>query len=97
LRLDIIYELEFLWDKNKNEINKKKHHISFESATFVFRDPNYVDIFDELHSNIHEERHIIIGLVEEVLFVVCVFYNDTTRIISVRYANEQEKRIYYGR
>ena len=31
-------ELRFEWDPNKNEINKRKHHISFEEAQSVFYD-----------------------------------------------------------
>ncbi len=30
--------LRFEWDENKNTINKKKHHISFEEAKTVFFD-----------------------------------------------------------
>ena len=33
--MDII---RFEWDENKNEINKKKHKISFEEAKTVFYD-----------------------------------------------------------
>ena len=33
--MDII---KFEWDENKNEINKKKHKISFEEASSVFYD-----------------------------------------------------------
>ena len=27
------------WDSAKNEENKRKHHISFEAASYVFADP----------------------------------------------------------
>ena len=28
--------ISFEWDENKNAINKKKHHVSFEEAESVF-------------------------------------------------------------
>ena len=31
-------EIKFEWDENKNDINKKKHRISFEEAKTVFYD-----------------------------------------------------------
>ena len=30
----------FEWDPNKAKINNRKHGVSFEEATTVFRDPN---------------------------------------------------------
>ena len=46
-------ELKFEWDPNKNEINKKKHRISFEEATTVFYD-EYAILFDD-SKNLHLE------------------------------------------
>lgn len=42
--------LEFEWDEEKAEINKKKHGISFEIAAKVFLDKDRIEIFDEEHS-----------------------------------------------
>ena len=39
--------LEFEWDEEKAEINKKKHGISFEIAAKVFLDKDRIEIFDE--------------------------------------------------
>ena len=39
-------ELVFEWDENKNEINKRKHLISFEEAKTVFYDDNALLIPD---------------------------------------------------
>lgn len=33
--------MKFAWDEYKNIINKEKHKISFETAAYVFDDPNY--------------------------------------------------------
>ena len=87
-------ELTFVWDENKNEANIKKHGLSFDIAMHVFLDPNYIDLYDENHS-VDEERHIIIGFVEKIIFVVCVFQDDAIRIISCRIASKQEEEYYY--
>lgn len=38
--------IKFEWDENKNEINKKKHGLSFETAKEAFYDDNAV-LFDD--------------------------------------------------
>jgi uncharacterized DUF497 family protein len=30
----------FQWDEEKNEINRKKHGVDFETALHLFNDPN---------------------------------------------------------
>ena len=34
-------ELKFEWDEEKDRINRQKHGISFETASYVFRDEYY--------------------------------------------------------
>ena len=34
--------LRFEWNEEKNQINQKKHKISFETAAYVFEDENYM-------------------------------------------------------
>ncbi len=46
--------------KQKNAYNRAKHGISFETATLVFDDPYYVEMFDFEHS-VDEDRYIAIG------------------------------------
>ena len=43
-----------------------------------------------------EDRWQTIGLVDKVIFVVFTEQGETTRIISARKADENEKRIYNG-
>ena len=63
--------IRFEWDNNKNEINKKKHKISFEEAQTVFYDSEALLINDPEHS-LDEERFIILGFSEKAnLLVVC--------------------------
>lgn len=83
------------WDEEKNAINKQKHKIGFEQAAYVFADPNRKVRYDALHSD-EEDRWHVIGRVGRVLFVVCTERGETIRIISARYANAKERRIYYG-
>lgn len=65
-------ELIFEWDENKNSINKKKHDVSFEEASTVFSDVEALIIDDPDHSDIEEERFIILGVNEKSnLLVVC--------------------------
>ena len=42
----IMDTLRFEWDPNKNEINKKKHGLSFEAAKEVFYD-EFAILFDD--------------------------------------------------
>ena len=84
------------WDTKKNSLNIKKHHIDFRDAALIFADENRVEIYDRLHSDT-EDRYIVIGKVEEILFVVYTERSDSLRIISARIATPSEKEIYYGK
>ena len=77
------------WDTNKNDVNVKKHHISFETAARVFLDENRLDYYDIVHS-MNEDRYITIGLVEEVIVVVYTLRKTRIRIISARLATRKE-------
>ena len=37
-------ELKFEWDEEKERINHQKHGISFETASYVFRDEHYIEM-----------------------------------------------------
>lgn len=91
--------LLFEWDENKNSINKKKHGISFEEAKSVFYDMSALVIDDPDHSDIQEERFIILGVSEESnLLVVCHCYRESEtviRIISARHATKRESEQYH--
>lgn len=92
--IETVSGLTVEWDIDKNEINKKKHGISFEAAALVFADEHYLELYDDEHS-IDEDRYIAIGLVEDILFVVHTMRNENARIISARLATKQERRFYY--
>jgi len=90
--------IQFEWDEHKNEINKKKHKISFEEARSVFYDDAALVIDDPEHSE-EEDRFIILGLSTKAnLLVVCHCYraSDTViRLISARKATKTESRFYF--
>lgn len=86
--------MKFEWDENKNSINKEKYKISFETASYVFDDPYYIEMYDFEHS-VDEDRYIAIGKVGDVLFVVFTERKDTIRLISARLATNAERSLYY--
>lgn len=90
--------IDFEWNPQKAEINRKKHHVSFEEASSVFGDKLSVTYPDPEHS-IHEERFVMIGLSDKqrVLVISHMYRGETVRIISARLAAKQEQRFYeYG-
>jgi len=90
-------EIKFIWDKNKNISNQKKHKVSFEEAQTVFYDENARVVDDPDHSEV-EERFIILGLsISLRLLVVAHVYRESDeiiRIISARRATKTESKSY---
>lgn len=93
------YGIDFVWDSEKNEKNKKKHGISFEIAAHVFEDELRIEFVDETHGE-NETRYNTIGLVHDVLTVVycdridVATGSDDIRIISARRATKTEIDAY---
>ena len=88
--------LSIEWDTRKDSINAKKHGVRFRDAAFVFLDHNRIEIYDIKHSD-NEDRYIIIGMVEDILFVVYTERVGSIRIISARKATPSERELYYGK
>ena len=81
------------WDEAKEARNFKAHGIRFKTAAKVFLDPNMLIREDEEHTE--ELRFNILGKVNKVLFVVCVFKdNNVIRLISARLASQPERERY---
>ena len=66
--------------------------VHFRDAAFVFLDNNRV----EKHSE-EEDRYIVIGKVDDILFVVYTERIGSVRIISARKATPSERELYYGK
>lgn len=86
----------FVWDENKNELNKKKHKgLDFEIAVRVFLDPLlYVD-YDEIHSAV-EDRNRYVGQIagKYITTVIGTDRGEKMRIISARKSTKKEIRLY---
>jgi uncharacterized DUF497 family protein len=93
-------QYNFEWDPKKAKTNRKKHKVSFEHASTIFKDPKAISIYDKEHSH-KEDRWITMGLASDgSLLVVHHIYkqiDDATviiRIISSRKATKNEKKQY---
>ena len=93
-----IYEddVEFAWDERKNRANRKKHRISFETATLVFDDPFHISVQDREVDG--EVRWQTIGMVNGVHLLLVAHTVDEEanliRILSARKATRRERSIY---
>ena len=84
------------WDEAKDLENRKKHGIAFEEAKELFTSGiDYLEIFDEAHSDL-EDRFIAIGPIFRGLILVVWTERDeeTIRIISARWATRHEQDLY---
>ncbi len=86
-------KLLFEWDEDKEQLNIRKHGLDFETASYVFADPDRIEYYDEAHSA-GEDRYITVGIVEKIIMVVYTIRYPAYRIISARIANEEERRRY---
>jgi uncharacterized DUF497 family protein len=87
------------WDEEKNRSNQKKHGVSFDEAMELFiSGTEYLEIFDDAHSEI-EDRFISIGPIRRGLVLVVWTERDETtiRIISARWATTRERALYHSR
>ena len=83
------------WDENKNQQNIRKHGISFQTAALVFADEERIEYYDRLHSQ-DEDRYVVLGCVQGILYVVYTMRDEYARLISARMATATERKIYYG-
>ena len=68
---------------------------SIDERLFEWDDENRVEEFDEEHS-FDEDRWQVIGMVNDILFVVYTERGESTRLISARKAPASERRKYYA-
>jgi len=87
--------LEFEWDKEKAQINLKRHKVSFEEGATIFHDLPVATMPDPDHSD-DEQRYIAIGqsVKGRILVVSYTERQDKTRIISCRRATPRERKAY---
>ena len=89
--------MNFEWDDEKNRKNIKKHRLPLQAGAAVFDDDHRIEEY-ERNENCHEDRFITIGMNESsrILYVVYTMRNNdgTIRLISVRKAEQLERRLY---
>ena len=81
--------------RRKNQINFRTHHVDFTDSAQIFFDENRIERRDDKHSD-DEDRWQVIGMVNEILFVIYTERGENIRLISARKAKPKERRIYYG-
>jgi len=90
--------LRFEWDETKNEKNRAKHGIDFETARLVFDDPYCITFVDRVSGG--EQRWHAIGSIAQIIVAVVVHTyheegsDEVIRIISARRATSHERRLY---
>lgn len=85
--------MKFEWDENKNETNIERHGIDFYDAHLIFAHPMLIKA--DTRKDYGERRLVGLGLLFEVAIVI-VFTKraDNIRVISIRRANKNERKIY---
>lgn len=93
---------QFDWDPVKAKINARKHGVTFEQASGVFKDPMALTLFDQDQSD-DKDRWITLGLTNGQHYLVVVHtYRDehentvSIRLISARHATKHEIAHYQG-
>ena len=88
-------KLQFEWDAEKAKKNLKKHDVSFEEASTIFDDPQFISFLDEAHSA-DEERYITIGLSGKARLLMAAHTErkKLIRLISARKATKNEEKFY---
>jgi len=93
-------KLEFEWDSKKDQVNTKKHGVSFDEASSVFYDEQAIQYYDPEHST-DEDRFILLGTSFKLkTLVVCHCFRDEEtkiRIISARKADGEEELVYWSK
>jgi hypothetical protein len=86
---------DFEWDAEKAAANAAKHGVTFEEATTVFLDLDYLLTRDVVEA----ERFVAIGMssLVRVLYVVHCERGQGLRIISARRATRREHEAYERR
>ena len=93
-------QFQFEWDEIKAAANLRKHGISFELATTVFRDPHLITITDVEHSAT-EERWFSVGYATSgAMLSIAYLWSESDpastkiRLISARAATRSEIHQY---
>ena len=93
--------IQFEWNEKKAASNFRKHGVSFEEAKSVFYDENAIQFYDEDHSELEEDRFLLLGRsIESRILITCYCERESDnvlRIISARKATKKERQYYPGK
>ena len=82
---------DFEWDSAKDELNQRKHDVSFAMAQLAFLDPSRI-ILEGLEHGDDEKRFYCLGRVSEgIMTVRFTFRNNKIRIIGAGYWRKGKK------
>ena len=86
--------MNFEWDEVKSEACFQQRGFDFAYAARAFLDPDCLIVADTRHSY-GEERYLLMGKIDQRLFVVIYTPRDRVlRIILARKANQREVKQY---
>jgi len=84
--------MKYEFDPAKSKINKKKHGIDFVEAQMLWDDPDLLEIPARTTD---EQRFLVVGKIAEKHWSGVITYRgENIRIISVRWARDEEIDIY---
>ena len=85
--------MSFEWNDNKNEANIQRHGIDFHDAHLIFQHPMLV--MTDTRKNYGEIRLVGLGILFEIVIVIIFTKRaNTIRVISIRRANKNERKVY---
>lgn len=87
--------MEYEWDPEKDELNQRKHGVSFAEALTVFLDSFHATVLDDRY-DADEFRFRTVGYTSDYRLVIVVHADraDRIRIISAREVTNAERRQY---
>ncbi len=85
--------MNYGWDENKRKANIIKHGVDFAIAE-NFEWDTALETIDDRHDYC-EDRWIALGYIEAIIYILIYTYRtDMIRIISLRKANNRERKYY---
>ena len=88
--------MDVTWDAEKNQKNIAERRLPLSLGGLVLDDELRIERHDKKHSTPEQDRWQTIGKAGRVLFTVYTEAAEIPHIISVRLADMEEKRLYYG-
>ncbi len=91
--------LAFVWDADKDRLNRAKHGVSFAEASSIFHNVP-LDVFHDPDHSESEDRYIAAGFSDRSRLLLVVHCENPSgneiRIISARKATKKERSHLFG-